>query len=321
MTSFSLSPRYNEYAHSLEPSLWLAIALGHNWIHVLVIQCPKGLLRNITFHVLTDFDEGRRSCRRKLERHNNRRRRKSSDPKGSDDKSEKGVKSTATSEAAGEESFEACEGNNSVQGPTNAQTICRDSITSLAGHDTHTDEAREINGDDNTDFSSMCPTGRISFKLYDWNPAEFPHRLRHQIFQWLASMPVELEGYIRPGCTILTIFIVMPKFMWVKLNEDPVVCIYDLLALPKNMLLRRDRFYINLNSMIFSVMKEGFITFNTLSLIESFCHEARFESAYIFIHVGILLEIPLASYSLTVGRWLNQFLDFVILHGSLMPFV
>lgn len=34
------------------------------------------------FHVLPDFDEGKRSCRRKLERHNNRRRRKPSDPKG-----------------------------------------------------------------------------------------------------------------------------------------------------------------------------------------------------------------------------------------------
>ncbi|KAI9126077.1 hypothetical protein K1719_003495 [Acacia pycnantha] len=30
-------------------------------------------------------------------------------------------------------------------------------------------------------YSSMCPTGRVSFKLYDWNPVEFPRRLRHQI--------------------------------------------------------------------------------------------------------------------------------------------
>lgn len=37
-----------------------------------------------------------------------------------------------------------------------------------------------------------------------------------QIFHWLASMPIELEGYIRPGCIILTIFIAMPKFMWDK---------------------------------------------------------------------------------------------------------
>ena len=38
------------------------------------------------FHVLPDFDEGKRSCRRKLERHNNRRRRKPSDYKGASGK-------------------------------------------------------------------------------------------------------------------------------------------------------------------------------------------------------------------------------------------
>jgi len=39
-----------------------------------------------------------------------------------------------------------------------------------------------------------------------------------QIFQWLASMPVELEGYIRPGCTILTSFIAMPNIMWINVR-------------------------------------------------------------------------------------------------------
>lgn len=43
-------------------------------------ECPG------RFHVLSDFDEGKRSCRRKLERHNNRRRRKSIGSKGSLDK-------------------------------------------------------------------------------------------------------------------------------------------------------------------------------------------------------------------------------------------
>ena len=32
-------------------------------------------------------------------------------------------------------------------------------------------------------------------------------------------MPIELEGYIRPGCIILTIFVAMPKFMWGKVND------------------------------------------------------------------------------------------------------
>lgn len=31
------------------------------------------------FHLLSDFDEGKRSCRRKLERHNKRRRRRNTD--------------------------------------------------------------------------------------------------------------------------------------------------------------------------------------------------------------------------------------------------
>ncbi|PWA45006.1 SBP-like protein [Artemisia annua] len=173
------------------------------------------------------------------------------------------AKSTS-SEAAREESFLAGEEHSTIQGSACVQNIHGDSIPSLGVcGETQIDDDREkgtqtpSDGEDKTDFSSMCPTGRISFKLYDWNPAEFPRRLRHQIFQWLGSMPVELEGYIRPGCIILTFFIAMPRFMWVKLNEDPVVCIYDLLALPKNMLLRRDTFYINLNSMIFSVMRGG----------------------------------------------------------------
>lgn len=35
-----------------------------------------------------------------------------------------------------------------------------------------------------------------------------------QILEWLSNMPVDLEGYIRSGCTILTVFISMPQPMW-----------------------------------------------------------------------------------------------------------
>lgn len=40
--------------------------------------------------MLSDFDEGKRSCRRKLERHNNRRRRKSVGSRGALDKEYQG---------------------------------------------------------------------------------------------------------------------------------------------------------------------------------------------------------------------------------------
>ncbi|KAJ0795167.1 putative transcription factor SBP family [Helianthus annuus] len=215
------------------------------------------------FHVLSDFDEGKRSCRRKLERHNNRRRRKYTGSNGSrlqstadfDDEAGKGGKSPSSEAATGEKS--------SLAGG-DTQNIQSDSIPAIAASaETQTDEEKEKTTpspsyfEDKNDFSSMCTTGRISFKLYDWNPAEFPRRLRHQIFQWLASMPVELEGYIRPGCTILTIFIAMPRFMWLKLNEDQVVYIYDLLASPRSLFSGRDTFFVSLNDTIYSVMKGG----------------------------------------------------------------
>ncbi|CAM6084811.1 unnamed protein product [Calypogeia fissa] len=69
-------------------------------------------------------------------------------------------------------------------------------------------------------YSSPLPTGRISFKLYDWNPGDFPRQLRQQVMEWLSNMPVDLEGYIRSGCTILTIFIAMPQSVWEDLNAD-----------------------------------------------------------------------------------------------------
>ncbi|TYJ14405.1 hypothetical protein E1A91_A10G116400v1 [Gossypium mustelinum] len=106
-------------------------------------------------------------------------------------------------------------------------------------------------------YSSMCPTGRISFKLYDWNPAEFPRRLRHQIFEWLANMPVELEGYIRPGCTILTVFISMPNNMWVKLTKNPMAYMHDFVFRPGRMLYGRGFMTIYLNNMIFRSRKDG----------------------------------------------------------------
>ncbi|KAL3695527.1 hypothetical protein R1sor_009603 [Riccia sorocarpa] len=69
-------------------------------------------------------------------------------------------------------------------------------------------------------YSSPNPTGRISFKLYDWNPGDFPRHLRQQVMHWLSQMPVDLEGYIRSGCTILTLFVSMPQPAWEKLNAD-----------------------------------------------------------------------------------------------------
>eukprot|EP00249_Psilotum_nudum_P005243 c18696_g1_i2 orf=543-1634(-) len=46
-------------------------------------------------------------------------------------------------------------------------------------------------------------------------------------------MPVELEGYIRSGCTILTFFITMPRLTWKKMNNDWVVHAQNLFSGPQ----------------------------------------------------------------------------------------
>ncbi|CAK9158354.1 unnamed protein product [Ilex paraguariensis] len=238
-------------------------------------QCGK-------FHILSDFDEGKRSCRRKLERHNNRRRRKSTDSKGTAELEPQPVLSAeevGCDDETGKDSIclvsQIEERETLVESEGHILTLdsahCSQNIQSDSGVSFVASGEAQIDGgkdnakfthspsycDNRTAFSSACPTGRISFKLYDWNPAEFPRRLRHQIFMWLASMPVELEGYIRPGCVILTMFIAMPKFMWVKFLEDPKGSIHDFVVTPGNMLSGRNSFLIHLNNMIFRVMDDG----------------------------------------------------------------
>ncbi|GMI70351.1 SQUAMOSA PROMOTER BINDING PROTEIN-LIKE 7, squamosa promoter binding protein-like 7 [Hibiscus trionum] len=231
-------------------------------------QCGK-------FHLLSDFDEGKRSCRRKLERHNIRRRRKPADSKTavnnesrgslqSDGEAGKDGSSLSGQIAEEEPAFESEDGLVSAHcSAPPLENIHNDSVVTLIDNETDggKDDSKFSNSisycDSKTAYQSMCPTGRISFKLYDWNPAEFPRRLRHQIFEWLANMPVELEGYIRPGCTILTVFISMPEYMWMKLSENPMTYVHDFVFRPGRMLFGRGSMTIYLNNMIFCTRKDG----------------------------------------------------------------
>ncbi|XP_011071504.1 squamosa promoter-binding-like protein 7 [Sesamum indicum] len=238
-------------------------------------QCGK-------FHILSDFDEGKRSCRRKLERHNNRRRRKPNDSKegmqkesqqailvddvsGDDDTGKDGL--CVSSQLEEKEMLLESDGHvSTLCSALGSHSLQSDSVVSFPAFDeAHIVGDRQnprykhspSNCENKSTFSSVCPAGRISFKLYDWNPAEFPRRLRHQIFQWLASMPIELEGYIRPGCTILTAFIAMPKPVWLKLLAEPALCIKDLVASPGSMLSGRGTMHVYLNDMMFRVSKDA----------------------------------------------------------------
>ncbi|GMN46518.1 hypothetical protein TIFTF001_015683 [Ficus carica] len=272
-------------------------------------QCGK-------FHVLPDFDEGKRSCRRKLERHNNRRRRKPADSKEVIEKESQGDAQSEDISGDGEvgkdcSQFSSLMGNKEIwveseAGPASPLGTAPDSkdansdgfVSLIDSGETQVDGGKHNSRrgpspssyENKSAYTSVCPTGRISFKLYDWNPAEFPRRLRHQIFQWLANMPVELEGYIRPGCIILTVFVAMPRFMWMKviayrvisielpvrlmivdcssslsfipaLSEDPVSYIHELVVAPGGTLSGRGNVLVHLNNMVFRVVKGGnFVT-------------------------------------------------------------
>src|SRR5665213_962330 len=64
-----------------------------------------------------------------------------------------------------------------------------------------------------------------------------------------------------------------------------------------------------------------------MNLFETFRHKPCFISVYIPIHVGFLLENPLASYGFNPGRWINQVPNLIIVHGlnlgfhGLVPFL
>ncbi|OVA11415.1 Transcription factor [Macleaya cordata] len=304
-------------------------------------QCGK-------FHILPDFDEGKRSCRRKLERHNKRRRRKSTDPRGIAEKETQGDMPTedlACDVEAGKDNLslsshrvdepvvESEDGHASpLSSLPSSQDIRSDSVISFAASGEPQKEQAKDNSmftlsssfcDNKSAYSSVCPTGRISFKLYDWNPAEFPRRLRHQIFQWLASMPVELEGYIRPGCTILTVFIAMPRFMWEKVSEDAASYVHEFVSAPECMLFGRGTITVYLNDMIFRVMKGGTSLTNVKVEMQAprlhYVHPTCFEAGkpMEFVACGSNLLQPKFRFLISfAGRYLPYNYRFAISHGK-----
>lgn len=63
-------------------------------------------------------------------------------------------------------------------------------------------------------------TDRIVFKLFGKDPNELPIVLRNQILDWLLHSPSDIEGYIRPGCIILAIYVRMDNSSWDELCYD-----------------------------------------------------------------------------------------------------
>ncbi|KAJ6821450.1 squamosa promoter-binding-like protein 9 [Iris pallida] len=316
-------------------------------------QCGK-------FHLLADFDEGKRSCRRKLERHNRRRRRNPTESVSimeNEKRPERDHSVDVTCDGVlREEGKFVCEAVESVlinkvidreilleseNGHGSPVCLLPSSqndqnniiVSSVVSGEAHVDEGKENPNssisstvcDNKSTYSSVCPTGRISFKLYDWNPAEFPRRLRHQIFQWLGSMPVELEGYIRPGCTILTIFIAMPRFMWEKLSQDAYLHIKDLVNAPESLFLGRGNVFIYLNNMIIHLLRDGTSLVNIKMEVKApkihYVHPTYFEAGkpMEFVACGSNLDQPKFRFLVSfAGNYLVYDSCHAISHGKRM---
>lgn len=79
-------------------------------------------------------------------------------------------------------------------------------------------------GSDQSPPSSSCSVqevtknGRLIFKLCDPKCVETMTQAHEsEIQQWLSLSPCSLEGYLRPGCILLTVFLSMPHNTWEEL--------------------------------------------------------------------------------------------------------
>ncbi|XP_013585827.1 PREDICTED: squamosa promoter-binding-like protein 14 [Brassica oleracea var. oleracea] len=63
-------------------------------------------------------------------------------------------------------------------------------------------------------------TGKIVFKLLDKDPSQLPGTLRTEIYNWLSSIPSEMESYIRPGCVVLSVYVAMSPAAWEQLEQN-----------------------------------------------------------------------------------------------------
>lgn len=65
-------------------------------------------------------------------------------------------------------------------------------------------------------FESDSRVLRWSMKLFNCTPADLPPDLQQQMAGWLEKMPGGLEGYIRPGCVLLTLQAYVSEDVYVR---------------------------------------------------------------------------------------------------------
>ncbi|KAF3605700.1 hypothetical protein DY000_02046033 [Brassica cretica] len=88
-------------------------------------------------------------------------------------------------------------------------------------------------------------TGKIVFKLLDKDPSQLPGTLRTEIYNWLSSIPSEMESYIRPGCVVLSVYVAMSPAAWEQLEQNLQQRVAVMLQDSHSGFWRESRFIVN----------------------------------------------------------------------------
>ncbi|VAI85025.1 unnamed protein product [Triticum turgidum subsp. durum] len=240
-----------------EPHTKSTLVRIKNIEHRFCQQCSR-------FHLVQEFDEGKKSCRSRLATHNRRRRKAPAEAVNSlgENQSLTNTLLLLLRQLAGQDSAasssEQINGPNllvsllknlaAVAGTQACQDMLKDATSSNAGNyvgnqsgpPVHAEEPPVKRRAQNFDLNDAyveedeSRTDKIVFKLFGKQPNDFPADLRAQILNWLSHYPSDMESYIRPGCVILTIYLRLPNWMWDKLNVDPAPWIENLISISTN---------------------------------------------------------------------------------------
>uniref|UniRef100_A0A1D1XPS6 Squamosa promoter-binding-like protein 12 n=1 Tax=Anthurium amnicola TaxID=1678845 RepID=A0A1D1XPS6_9ARAE len=115
---------------------------------------------------------------------------------------------------------------------------------------------------------AQCRTDRMVFKLFGKDPSDLPLVLRAQILDWLSNSPTDIEGYIRPGCIILTIYLRLAESTWEQICHNIRSILERLLDVTGDEFWRRGWVYARIQHQI-AFIYNGQVVLDTPLLISS----------------------------------------------------
>ncbi|CAA6653939.1 unnamed protein product [Spirodela intermedia] len=124
---------------------------------------------------------------------------------------------------------------------------------------------------DHCSLSMESRTDRMVFKLFGKDPSDFPLVLRSQILDWLSNSPTDMEGYIRPGCLILTVYLRLAESTWEELSHNLKPSLEKLLAMAGDDFWQTGWLYATIQHQIAFVLN-GCVVLDTPALLDAHNH-------------------------------------------------